>query len=191
MILRNNVQRFFLTLKKGHKPETFVFFENIWHFWYFFLIRWPLRVTAISIYSRQFQFHSRQFRKRLYTSHNIPFSVPKLVYNSRGHPPFSRTASRWYAAMLQGRLSERVAYSQSTFLFIPNQPFIGYLDGLIFIIITVCGQALFGPGQVYSRLCVFLASTPSRSSSQTISSTLLQGTLIPFCSRKCQTLALR
>ena len=26
MILRGTVQRFFLTLKKGHKPETFVFF---------------------------------------------------------------------------------------------------------------------------------------------------------------------
>ena len=113
--------------------------------------------------------------------------MPKLVYNSRGHPPFSRR----YAAMLQGRLSERVTYSQSTFLFTPNQLFMGYPDGLIFIIIIVCGQALFGPGQVYSRLCVFLASTPSRSSSQTISSTLLQGTPIPFCSRKCQTLALR
>ena len=32
MILRSTVQRFFLTLKKGHKPETFVFFENIRHF---------------------------------------------------------------------------------------------------------------------------------------------------------------
>ena len=33
MILRSTVQRFFvLTLKKGQKPETFVFFENIRHF---------------------------------------------------------------------------------------------------------------------------------------------------------------
>ena len=30
IILRSTVQRFFfLTLKKGHKPERFVFFENI------------------------------------------------------------------------------------------------------------------------------------------------------------------
>ena len=28
-VLRNTVQRFFLTLKKGHKPETFVFFKKI------------------------------------------------------------------------------------------------------------------------------------------------------------------
>ena len=29
MILRSTVQHFFFTLKKGHKHETFVFFENI------------------------------------------------------------------------------------------------------------------------------------------------------------------
>ena len=27
-VLRSTVQRFFLTLKKGHKPETFVFFKK-------------------------------------------------------------------------------------------------------------------------------------------------------------------
>ena len=32
MKLHSTVQRFFLTMKKDHKPETFVFFENIWHF---------------------------------------------------------------------------------------------------------------------------------------------------------------
>ena len=32
MILRSTVQRFFLTLKKSHKPEIFVFFEKIRHF---------------------------------------------------------------------------------------------------------------------------------------------------------------
>ena len=32
MKLHSTVQRFFLTMKKDHKPETIVFFENIWHF---------------------------------------------------------------------------------------------------------------------------------------------------------------
>ena len=36
IVLRSTVQRFFLTLMKGHKPETFVFFKKkIDTFWYF------------------------------------------------------------------------------------------------------------------------------------------------------------
>ena len=37
VVLLSTVQRFFRTLKKGHKPETFLFFFlNIWHFLIFF-----------------------------------------------------------------------------------------------------------------------------------------------------------
>ena len=71
----------------------------------------------------------------------------------------------------------------------PLQPCIGNPSTFI-LSLPSTWHTLFGPGQVYSRLhslCAFLASTPSASSSRTISSTLLLGTLIPFCWRACQT----
>ena len=50
MILHSTVQRFiFLTLKKGQKPETFVFFENIWLF-DISLRSITLSATAIKVY---------------------------------------------------------------------------------------------------------------------------------------------
>ena len=55
-------------------------------------------LTAISICSRQFQFTHGSFNfthgylKKECILTIIPFYVPKSVFNSRGHPPCSRTA---------------------------------------------------------------------------------------------------
>ena len=49
IILSSTVQQFFFTLKKGHKPETFVFFENIWH-WYFFTNYYLIRYCFMGLF---------------------------------------------------------------------------------------------------------------------------------------------